>query len=99
MLNIFWQHQVRQNIGLGLHGRFISARRASGSNIALNGGEDYELEKYWLLNGVLHYGFSQGNFRLKANNILDKSYSEPGFASIDVPGIRRNIQLNLDYRF
>jgi len=99
MLNIFWQHQVRQNIGLGLHGRFISARRASGSNIALNGGEVYELEKYWLLNGVFHYGFSQGNFRLKANNILDKSYSEPGFASIDVPGIRRNIQLNLDYQF
>jgi len=99
MLNIFWQHQVRQNIGLGLHGRFISARRASGSNIALNGGEVYELEKYWLLNGVFHYGFSQGNFRLKANNILDKSYSEPGFASIDVPGIRRNIQINLDYQF
>ena len=99
MLNIFWQHHYNQSLATGLHGRFISARRASDSNIALNGGQAYDLGNYWLLNAVLHYGFRQGNIRVKVNNMLDKIYSEPGFSSIDIPGIRRNIQLKLDYQF
>jgi len=99
MLNIFWQHRYNQSLSTGLHGRFISARRASDSNIALNGGQAYDLGYYWLLNAVFHYGFRQGNIRVKVNNMLDKIYSEPGFSSIDIPGIRRNIQLKLDYQF
>ncbi len=99
MFNIFWQHQFNKDIDLGLHTRFISPRRASGSNIALNGGEAYALKKYWLLNGIIHYGFQNSNIRFKINNLLDKKYSEPGFSGIDISGVRRNLQLNLNYYY
>ncbi len=90
--DVFWKHSLSPQVNFGLHWKYVSPRRATKSNIQINGGEPYQRDDYHLLNLALHYDFNEVHFNLSVKNILDEVYAEPGFSGVDVPGIPRNVQ-------
>ena len=95
MLNGFWQYHLLPNTGLGLHGRYLSNRRASKSNVDLNGGNDYQLDGYWLLNMNITHNYDHHEVNLVVENVFDTEYTEPGFSGLDLPGRSRAVILNI----
>jgi len=98
--NIFWKHSLSSNVNIGLSWRHISPRRASKSNILLNGGEPYQRADYDLINLAVNYYYNDLlRFNLSVKNLLDENYADPGFSGVDVPGRRRNVQFTVNFNF
>ena len=84
-------YYISKSIIPGLQLRHVTERRASISNITENKLKPYALEAYTLVNLVYNHKFSGDKqwLNLKVNNLLDTAYAEPGYAGVDVPGIKR----------
>lgn len=80
--------------------RYVSPRRASRSNILLNGNQAYQLQSYTQLDLGYHYQVKE-HLRVfaKLNNILGAQYYDPGFNGIDVSGMPRTIILGINASF
>ncbi len=72
-----------------VNGRYVSSRRASGSNILFNHLQPYDLPPYARFDATwtLHRGSHR--FQARVANLLDRRYADPGFRGFDVPGPRR----------
>jgi hypothetical protein len=86
--------------------RWVSARGASQANTTINNGQSYSLPAYSLLNATisvvgLHLLGPGAETRLliRARNLLDVRFSEPGYAGFDSPSLGRVFALELRQLF
>jgi hypothetical protein len=86
---------------LAVQGSYIGTRRASGTNILLNGG-DYHLPPYFLLDANLssrawHVVGTEVSLALSGKNLLGNSGPAPGLFGVDYPLVPRRffLQMNL----
>ncbi|MCD6595791.1 TonB-dependent receptor plug domain-containing protein [bacterium] len=92
-------------IGFSFEQRYIGERSASQSNIALNGGEKYNLPAYQILNLNLFtkrlkmFSFGKTKFSLSIRNLTNEVYIEPGHNGIDIPGIKRTLYFQVSHNF
>jgi outer membrane receptor protein involved in Fe transport len=91
---------------LNTHLRRVGERGASSSNVLLNNLVPYELPAYSLVDVTLRttdfaWPTRQAQVRLliAVRNLLDRRYSEPGFAGIDVPSLGRSFFATLRQAF
>jgi len=97
--NLFyrWRYSDRQQFGL--HWFYASPRRASTSNIVLNGYQPYQRDRYHIVNAIWQIRIGAADVAVEMNNIFAQDYSEPGFSGVDLPGDRRSWQLRLAVEF
>ena len=92
-------------IGFSFEQRYVGKRSASQSNIALNGGEKYELPAYQILDlnvftkRLKLFPFGKTKFSLSIRNLTDEEYIEPGHNGIDIPGMRRTVYFQFSHSF
>jgi outer membrane receptor for ferrienterochelin and colicins len=85
--------------------RYASTRRADESNVVRNGSQAYNLPTYNILTlgafteGVRIFRDLESVLGFRFDNVLLKSYAEPGFLGIDVPGERWSFRVTLDQQF
>jgi iron complex outermembrane receptor protein len=85
---------------LGIESSYVTARRASRTNILDNGGL-YEYPQYFVLGGSLQStGVSlladrETIFRLTARNLFGTRIVDPGFAGVDYPQLGRTVMLQV----
>ena len=90
----------RWPLRLGLEGSYVTARRASRTNILDNGGL-YDYPSYFVLGGSLQtVGVSlladrETVFRLTARNLFGTRVVDPGFAGVDYPQLGRTVMLQV----
>lgn len=91
-------------IDVYVEGRYVSSMKPSSSNFIRNGGTDYEIPAY----AVVDAGLSARNLKLfdlpfdisgKITNLFDTPLTYPGFSGIDIPGERRSFQLLINQTF
>ena len=91
---------LRGPIRLGFEGSYVTARRASRTNILDNGGL-YEYSSYFVLGGSLQtVGVSllanrETVFRLTARNLFGTRIVDPGFAGVDYPQLGRTAMVQV----
>lgn len=95
MLDWIYRQQARE---FGIAGRYVSARRASDSNIDSNLREVYTLPSYGVLrlHGMQQWGAHR--LGLVLDNALDERYAEPGYGGVDLPGPRRRLWLTWSWQ-
>jgi outer membrane receptor protein involved in Fe transport len=87
-----------QHFEVAASGQYVSSRKATPANIALEG-ESYELDPYFLLGmHVRTLGISLLEDRvtelsLHAENVLGAEYEHAGSNGVDIPGIGRSLFL------
>lgn len=85
---------------LGIEGSYVTARRASRTNILDNGGL-YEYPQYFVIGGNLQTsGLSllanrETVFRLTARNLFATKIVDPGFAGVDYPQLGRTVMIQV----
>ncbi len=97
--NIQYRYRWSKSFDAGVHYFYASARRANDSNIQLNTDLPYQLDDYQLLHISLNYYYQNLTLTVKVNNIFDEEYVEPGYASIDIPGIGRQSFMMMSVTF
>jgi iron complex outermembrane receptor protein len=91
---------ARLPLRLGIEGSYVTARRASRTNI-LDNGRLYEYPSYWVFGGSLQtVGVSllpgrETILRLTARNLLGATIVDPGFAGVDYPQLGRTVMLDI----
>jgi outer membrane receptor protein involved in Fe transport len=81
--------------------RYVGARGASQSNVALNNFESYTLPAYATCDltvssvGLAFLGAAQTTLSLGVKNLFDTRYYEPGFGGFDLPVMGRTALLEL----
>jgi iron complex outermembrane receptor protein len=91
---------LRGPMRLGFEGSYVTARRASRTNILDNGGL-YEYPSYFVLGGSLQtVGVSllanrETVFRLTARNLFGTRIVDPGFAGVDYPQLGRTVMVQV----
>jgi iron complex outermembrane receptor protein len=92
--------RLRGPMRLGLEGSYVTARRASRTNILDNGGL-YAYPRYFVLGGSLQtVGVSllaerETIFRLTARNLFGTRIVDPGFAGVDYPQLGRTVMVQV----
>jgi iron complex outermembrane receptor protein len=90
----------RTPLRVGLEGSYVTARRASRTNILDNGGL-YDYPSYFVLGGSLQtVGVSlladhETVFRLTARNLFGTRVVDPGFAGVDYPQLGRTVMFQV----
>lgn len=97
--NLLLDYKLSDQINLNGQYQYVSERRASFSNVALNSNEPYQLSEYTLLNLSMNYHIDDFTVQVKVNNALDEEYEYTGFGGIDIPGLPRTIILGGSYEF
>lgn len=91
----------RHYLQAGLDAAYISSRGASQSNISENLGAAYSLDSYFLLGvsagtrNLRLLGQRETALRVRAENILNQKYAEPGFRGIDIPAFGARVWVTL----
>jgi outer membrane receptor for ferrienterochelin and colicins len=89
LAEVSWAFRTTIAGTFGLRGSYVSARRASKSNIEQNNAP-YLLDPYVLFGATwLHEIGAHARLRITVNNVLGTTYAEPGFNGVDFPGRRR----------
>lgn len=100
MSNIFVGYKLHNDISVHASYRYISERRASQTNILLNGTTPYQLDAYHLANVTLNYQL-QENYKLfvKVENLLNQNYQHAGFNGIDIAGLPRTLFFGINFNY
>lgn len=99
MVDFRWIRRFDERWSIGIKARYFSPRRASDSNILLNGGAPYQTDAYSLLDAVVNYRLENIRYALRFKNLTDEDYTDPGFAGIDVPGFERHVEATVSLNF
>jgi outer membrane receptor protein involved in Fe transport len=88
-------------LGLNAQARIVGSRGASQSNAFVNNNEFYTLPAYTVFDASIvstnlrPFSDSETRVFVTGRNVLDKRYSEPGFAGFDVPVSGRMVMLGV----
>ncbi len=85
----------------GLDVTYVGARGASQQNVLQNSNINYHLDPYVLLGlsagtrNLRLFGQRETAFRLRADNLLNQKYAEPGFRGVDIPSFGTRVWMTL----
>ncbi len=91
----------RHYFSIGLDGTYVSSRGASQANVLLNAMKPYSLDAYFSLGAsagtrnLRLFGQRETALRVRADNLLNQKYAEPGFAGIDIPAYGARVWMTL----
>jgi hypothetical protein len=93
-------HYKHETTGqFGVRGKYVTARRATQSNIDLNFVTPYKLDPYFVMSAVWSIDKDDHHFNVGLNNLLDTSYAEPGFNGVDFPSRKRELAFGYSTNF
>jgi iron complex outermembrane receptor protein len=91
----------RNHFSAGLDGAYVASRGASQENIRQHSMLPYSVDPYFLLGvsagtrNIRLIGQRETAFRVRADNVLNQKFVEPGFAGIDVPSFGARVWATL----
>ncbi|MCF2949496.1 TonB-dependent receptor [Paraglaciecola aquimarina] len=100
MTRLFASYKINKGFSAHAGHSYISPRRASETNILLNGTSPYQLEAYHLVDFIINYKvLDNAKVYVKATNLFNEKYQQVGFNGLDVAGLPRMLTLGFNFNY